>query len=89
MTFHFRLMRRSVYDRVGGVNEFFSCSAYDYDLCLRLSEVAEVRRVKEPLYFYRNHSQNISVTKRTEQILWSQKAIASMALHPNKTIAPT
>ncbi|MFN6453839.1 MAG: CHAT domain-containing protein [Nostoc sp. EfeVER01] len=76
MTFHFRLMRRSVYDRVGGVNESFSCCAYDYDLCLRLSEVAQVRRVKEPLYFYRNHSQSMSVNRRTEQILWSQKAIA-------------
>ncbi|MDZ7956004.1 CHAT domain-containing protein [Nostoc sp. DedQUE09] len=76
MTFHFRLMRRSVYDRVGGVNELFSCCAYDYDLCLRLSEVAQVRRVKEPLYFYRNHSQSMSLTRRTEQILWSQKAIA-------------
>ncbi|MEH2172517.1 CHAT domain-containing protein [Nostoc sp.] len=76
MTFHFRLMRRSVYDRVGGVNESFSCCAYDYDLCLRLSEVAQVRRVKEPLYFYRNHSQSISVTRQKEQILWSKKAIA-------------
>ncbi|MCW5316939.1 CHAT domain-containing protein [Nostoc sp. KVJ3] len=76
MTFHFRLMRRSVYDRVGGVNESFSCSAYDYDLCLRLSEVAQVLRVKEPLYLYRNHSQNISVTRKKEQILWSAKAIA-------------
>ncbi|MEH2193533.1 MAG: CHAT domain-containing protein [Nostoc sp.] len=76
MTFHFRLMRRSVYDRVGGVNESFSCSAYDYDLCLRLSEVAEVRRVQEPLYLYRNHSQSISVTRKKEQILWSAKAIA-------------
>ncbi|MEH2128755.1 CHAT domain-containing protein [Nostoc sp.] len=76
MTFHFRLMRRSVYNRVGGVNESFSCCAYDYDLCLRLSEVAQVLRVKEPLYFYRNHSQSISVTRKTEQILWSQKAIA-------------
>ncbi|MEH2052213.1 CHAT domain-containing protein [Nostoc sp.] len=76
MTFHFRLMRRSVYDRVGGVNESFSCCAYDYDLCLRLSEVAQVRRVKEPLYFYRNHSQSISVTRQKEQILWSKRAIA-------------
>ncbi|MEH2065886.1 MAG: CHAT domain-containing protein [Nostoc sp.] len=76
MTFHFRLMRRSVYDRVGGVNESFSCTAYDYDLCLRLSELAQVGRVKEPLYFYRNHSQNISVNRKKEQILWSGKAIA-------------
>ncbi|MBN3911434.1 MAG: CHAT domain-containing protein [Nostoc sp. NMS1] len=76
MTFHFRLMRRSVYDRVGGFNESFSGSAYDYDLCLRLSEVTQVRRVQEPLYLYRLHSQSMSVTRRTEQILWSQKAIA-------------
>jgi filamentous hemagglutinin family protein len=76
MTFHFRLMRRSVYDRVGGFNESFSGCAYDYDLCLRLSEVTQVRRVQKPLYLYRLHSQSMSVTRRTEQILWSQKAIA-------------
>ncbi|AVH64570.1 CHAT domain-containing protein [Nostoc sp. 'Peltigera membranacea cyanobiont' N6] len=76
MTFHFRLMRRSVYDRVGGINASFSGIAYDYDLCLRLSEVAQVRRVQNPLYLYRIHSQSLSVTKRTEQIVWSQKAIA-------------
>ncbi|MFN6517039.1 MAG: CHAT domain-containing protein [Nostoc sp. CreGUA01] len=76
MTFHFRLMRRSVYDQVGGVNAFFTNTSYDYDLCLRLSEVAEVCRVKQPLYFYRIHSQSISVRRKTEQILWSKKAIA-------------
>ena len=52
MTFHFRLMRRCIYDRVGGVNASFTGSAYDYDLCLRLSEVAQVAQVKQPLYFY-------------------------------------
>ncbi|MEH2266893.1 MAG: CHAT domain-containing protein [Nostoc sp.] len=76
MTFHFRLMRRSVYDRIGGVNTFFAGSAYDYDLCLRLSEVTQVRQLKQPLYFYRNHSQSISVTRKKEQILWSRQAIA-------------
>lgn len=76
MTFHFRLMRRSVYEQVGGVNASFSGIAYDYDLCLRLSEVAQVRRVQEPLYLYRNHSQSLSITRRTEQILWSKQAIA-------------
>ncbi|MEH2234977.1 CHAT domain-containing protein [Nostoc sp.] len=75
MTFHFRLIRRSVYDQVGGVNKSFH-SAEDYDLCLRLSEVAQVRRVKEPLYLYRIHSQSISTTRKKEQILWSGKAIA-------------
>ncbi|RCJ31870.1 filamentous hemagglutinin [Nostoc punctiforme NIES-2108] len=75
MTFHFRLIRRSVYDRVGGINQSFPC-AQDYDLCLRLSEVAQVRRIPEPLYLYRIHSQSISTTRRTEQMLWSKRAIA-------------
>ncbi|MEA5602555.1 CHAT domain-containing protein [Nostoc sp. UHCC 0252] len=75
MTFHFRLIRRSVYDQVGGISKSFLC-AHDYDLCLRLSEVAQVRRVLEPLYLYRNHSQSISVTRRKEQILCSKRAIA-------------
>ncbi|MBE9104386.1 CHAT domain-containing protein [Nostoc cf. edaphicum LEGE 07299] len=75
MTFHFRLIRRSVYNQVGGVNKSFRC-AQDYDLCLRLSEVAQVRRVPEPLYLYRIHSQSISITKRTEQIFCSKRAIA-------------
>ena len=41
MTFHFRLIRRSVYDRVGGVDDSLA-SAEDYDLCLKLSEVTEI-----------------------------------------------
>jgi hypothetical protein len=36
MTFHFRLMRRSVYDRVGDVKASFASSAYDYDLSVFL-----------------------------------------------------
>ncbi|AFY47137.1 filamentous haemagglutinin family N-terminal domain protein [Nostoc sp. PCC 7524] len=76
MTFQFRLLRRSVYEQVGGVHISASDYAYDYDLCLRLSEVTQVRRVKQPLYLCRIHNQSISATNRTEQILWSQKAIA-------------
>jgi len=74
MIFHFRLIRRSVYDQVGGINELFEC-AEDYDLCLRLSEVTEVRQLKKPLYYYRDHDCNISHQQQIEQILWSQKAI--------------
>ena len=33
MTFHLRLMRRSVYNQVGGIDLAFPC-AQDYDLCL-------------------------------------------------------
>jgi GT2 family glycosyltransferase len=52
MTFHFRLMRRSVFDQVGGISGALDY-VEDYDLCLRLSEVTEIRRVREPLYYYR------------------------------------
>ncbi|WP_066382062.1 CHAT domain-containing protein [Anabaena sp. CA = ATCC 33047] len=76
MTFQFRLLRRSVYEQVGGVHISASDYAYDYDLCLRLSEVTQVGRVQQPLYLCRLHNHSISATKRTEQILWSQKAIA-------------
>jgi filamentous hemagglutinin family protein len=76
MTFHFRLLRRSVYEQVGGVHICASDYVDDYDLCLRLSEVTQVQRVKKPLYLYRIHNQSISVAKRTEQMLGSQKAIA-------------
>ncbi|NJO93748.1 MAG: glycosyltransferase [Hydrococcus sp. RM1_1_31] len=74
MTFHFRLMRRSLYDTVGGVDPEFK-AAQDYDLCLRLSEVTEIVQIKKPLYLYRNHADNISHTSQFEQIHFTQLAI--------------
>ena len=74
MIFHFRLLRRSVYNQIGGIDESFIC-AYDYDLCLRLSEVTEVQQIHKPLYYYRNHSQNLSHQRTIDQILSSREAI--------------
>jgi glycosyltransferase involved in cell wall biosynthesis len=74
MTFHFRLIQRSVFEQVGGIDETFEC-APDYDLCLRLSEFTEVKQVKKPLYYYRNYSDNVSHKQRVEQIFWSGEAI--------------
>jgi glycosyltransferase involved in cell wall biosynthesis len=74
MIFHFRLIRRSVYDFVGGINESFE-SIEDYDLCLRLSEVTQVWHLKKPLYYYRSHKDSLSHHKQIEQILLSHKAI--------------
>lgn len=74
MTFHFRLMRRSLYESVGGVNPEFK-AAQDYDLCLRLSEVTEIVQIKKPLYLYRNHAENISHASQFEQIHFTQLAI--------------
>jgi glycosyltransferase involved in cell wall biosynthesis len=74
MTFHFRLMRRELYEEVGGVDPDFK-AAQDYDLCLRLSEVTEIVRVEKPLYLYRNHQENISHSKQFEQIHFTHLAI--------------
>lgn len=74
MTFHFRLIRRSVYEKVGGIKPEFT-TAGDYDLCLRLSEVTNITQVKKPLYFYRVHRDSISYQKQSEQIQMTRKAI--------------
>jgi glycosyltransferase involved in cell wall biosynthesis len=59
MTFHFRLIRRSVYEQVGGVSLLYE-QAEDYDLCLRLSEVTAIETIPEPLYYYRRHGHNVT-----------------------------
>lgn len=74
MTFHFRLIRRSLYDQVGGIDSSFTY-AQDYDLCLKLSEVTPVYHLEHPLYYYRVHAQSISQEKRIEQIDFSRQAV--------------
>lgn len=75
MTFHFRLLRRSVYEQVGGIAPEFR-AAQDYDLCLRLSEVTQIAHLKQPLYFYRLHQDNLSHRFKLEQIHFTEIAIA-------------
>jgi glycosyltransferase involved in cell wall biosynthesis len=74
MTFHFRLIRRTVLEQVGDFDTSFAC-AQDYDLCLRLAEVTEVRHLAKPLYYYRVHPDGISQGRAMEQIRCSYKAI--------------
>ncbi len=72
MTFHFRLIRRSVYDQVGGINPAYE-RAEDYDLCLRLSEITQIQHMPESLYFYRHHASNMT-HQQLEQIRWAYRA---------------
>lgn len=72
MTFHFRLVRRSVYEKAGGINAQFK-RAEDYDLCLRLSEVTAVHHLQRPLYYYRRHSENVT-NQSLEMLYWAYKA---------------
>ena len=69
MTFHFRLMRREMYDRVGGINiDSYVEELEDYDICLKLSEVTEIYHLQQPLYYYREHSQSLSQSNPLKQI---------------------
>jgi GT2 family glycosyltransferase len=74
MTFHFRLIRRDVFDAVGMVNEEMDCTE-DYDLCLRLSEVTQFHHLPRPLYYYRVHRDSVSAGERVKQIMMSKLAI--------------
>ncbi|NJP10602.1 MAG: glycosyltransferase [Leptolyngbyaceae cyanobacterium RU_5_1] len=76
MTFHFRLLRRSVYEQVGGVDTTFPY-AHDYDLCLKISEVTTIYHLQQPLYYYRNHAQSISQAQRIKQTENSWRAVTN------------
>jgi glycosyltransferase involved in cell wall biosynthesis len=74
LMFHFRLLRREVYDLVGGIDTSFR-SAEDYDLCLKLSEVTEIYHLQQPLYYYRKQPESISHVGKQAQIEYSGKAV--------------
>lgn len=74
MTFHFRLFRREVFDAAGGIDDSFE-AAYDYDFCLRVSEVASIVHLPRPLYAYRVHGGAISSAGRMVQIESAARAI--------------
>lgn len=74
MTFHFRLMRKSIFDAAGRLNPDAGL-ADDYDLCLRLSEMTEIRHVAQPLYYYRLHADSASRKGKRKQIEDASAAI--------------
>ena len=57
------LCRRSAYDRTSGINASYQVSE-DQDLYLKMEEVAPVRFVDKPMYFYRKHDHNSSWNER-------------------------
>jgi glycosyltransferase involved in cell wall biosynthesis len=64
MTFHFRLLRRKTFLRAGGIRANFPQCA-DYDLCLRMSELAGVAHLPRPLYYYRVHEGSVSFRQQS------------------------
>ena len=74
MTFHFRLLRREIYDQVGGIDLEF-IQAQDYDICLKISEVTEIFHCLRTLYAYRVHPTMISQLQKTQVTACSAKAV--------------
>jgi GT2 family glycosyltransferase len=73
MTFHFRLMRADAYLAAGGIDPSMEL-AEDYDLCLRLSEITQIKHLNKALYYYRIHDSNLT-RRQIDLIHWS--AVAS------------
>ena len=75
MVFHFRLIRKSVYQKVEGFNVKFD-RLEDYELCLRLSEMTNIGKINDYLYQYRIHPESLKVTmNELERIQLCEKAI--------------
>lgn len=74
MTHHFKLCRRDIYNSVGGIDLEFD-SAQDWDLCLKISEIADVQHLAQQLYYYRRHPDSISSSQPQFQTERSIKAI--------------
>jgi glycosyltransferase involved in cell wall biosynthesis len=82
MTFHFRLIRKSIWDHLGGLDPL-SDTAEDYDLCLRVSEITQIHHLPRALYIYRVHPDSISSQRRLDQIHASQRAIERALIRRN------
>ena len=67
MTYQFRLVRADAYRAVGGIDAGMPV-AYDYELCLRLSERFDVGYLPKPLYRYRMRQDSISHASRLRQV---------------------
>ncbi len=74
MVFHFRMVKKSIYDAIGGIREGYNGSE-DHDLCLRISEQTKIEQIKKQLYYYRIHKNKYSKNNQLEQIIASQNAI--------------
>ena len=64
MTFHFRLIRTSVFENIGGIclDENINI-VQDYNISLKISEVTKILYCSQILYYYRIHASNITRTK--------------------------
>jgi hypothetical protein len=68
------MLRRSVLAQVGGYTPELETTE-DYDLWLRVAEVAELARVPEVVYVYRHHTASLSHKRRAHQHLQQARTL--------------
>ncbi len=82
MVFHFRLMRKTVYQQAGGFDPRFD-KLEDYELCLRISEITQIAKVSDFLYLYRNHPNAVHNENRLKVIELTERAINEALIRRN------
>lgn len=65
--FHFRLFHNQLYHRCGGIDDSLD-TTMDYDLAIRLAQLATPYKINKPLYYYRLHGNRITVKQRERQL---------------------
>jgi glycosyltransferase involved in cell wall biosynthesis len=68
------MARRTAFAQAGLWFDDALSGTEDYDLCLRLSEVAAIGNIGRPLYIYRQHGASVSHRQRHQQL--ARKAMA-------------
>lgn len=80
----FRLVRRSAYNQVGGINDSLP-HCQDYDLFLKISEVTDIFHLQRPLYHYRLHKCKTTCQEQIEKILWAKEVVEQAITRRNQT----
>lgn len=76
------IVRKSAFERAGGYRSAF-IHAEDYDLWLRMADVATLANVPEVLLYYRIHADQVSMTQAKQQVV--SVVSAQIASWPGQT----
>lgn len=74
------MVRRRILEQIRFRFDEALSSSEDYDLCLRVAEVAGMANLAEPLYLYRQHPASVSRSREHEQLARKAAALEN-ALH--------
>jgi glycosyltransferase involved in cell wall biosynthesis len=83
---HFASFKKSFYDLTTGI-DVFNKRAEDKDIYMKMCEVAPVKHIDEPLYYYRIHNSGASTMGNSEKALfWHWVALIKMSERRNINI---